>query len=224
MLVGYVRVFSADDRQTVDLQRDALVTAAVDHRHLHIAKASGARDGRPGLRRASQSFAVNVMSLAGSSKKGEASCPSDRCRRWRYPKSVPALRRLLLAHRHVAALICVAAFALKLMVPAGYMVSSDHGRIAITICSGVALPSMNMAMPGMHGDMADHGKSKEHGKPEIPCAFISLSAQALGAVDPILLIIAITFVISMGLRFIARPTIAALSHLRPPLRGPPATA
>ena len=70
MLVGYVRVSSADDRQTVDLQRDALVTAAVDHRHLHIAKASGARAGRPGLRLALQSFAVNVMSLAGSSKEG----------------------------------------------------------------------------------------------------------------------------------------------------------
>ena len=137
---------------------------------------------------------------------------------------MPALRRFLLAHRHVAALICVAAFALKLMVPAGYMVSSDHGRVAITICSGVAPQSMNMAIPGMHGDMADHGKSKEHGKPELPCAFVSLSAQALGAIDPILLIIAITFVISMGLRFIARPTIAAPSHLRPPLRGPPATA
>ncbi|RYM10744.1 recombinase family protein [Sphingobium cupriresistens] len=49
MLVGYMRVSSADDRQTVDLQRDALVAAGVDPRNLHTDKASGARDDRPGL-------------------------------------------------------------------------------------------------------------------------------------------------------------------------------
>ena len=50
MLVGYMRVSSADDRQSVDLQRDALLAAGVDGRHLHQDKASGARDDRPGLK------------------------------------------------------------------------------------------------------------------------------------------------------------------------------
>ena len=50
MLIGYMRVSSADDRQSVDLQRDALVAAGVDDRHLHTDKASGARDDRPGLK------------------------------------------------------------------------------------------------------------------------------------------------------------------------------
>jgi len=50
MLVGYMRVSSADDRQSVDLQRDALAAAGVDARHLHHDKASGARDDRPGLK------------------------------------------------------------------------------------------------------------------------------------------------------------------------------
>lgn len=49
MLVGYMRVSSADDRQLVDLQRDALVATGVDERHLFEDKASGARDDRPGL-------------------------------------------------------------------------------------------------------------------------------------------------------------------------------
>jgi hypothetical protein len=48
--VGYMRVSSADDRQSVDLQRDALVAAGVDERHLYKDKASGARDDRPGLK------------------------------------------------------------------------------------------------------------------------------------------------------------------------------
>ena len=49
MLVGYMRVSSSDDRQSVDLQRDALIAAGVDERHLYQDKASGARDDRPGL-------------------------------------------------------------------------------------------------------------------------------------------------------------------------------
>jgi DNA invertase Pin-like site-specific DNA recombinase len=47
--VGYLRVSSADERQSVDLQRDALLAAGVDPRQLHLDKASGARDDRPGL-------------------------------------------------------------------------------------------------------------------------------------------------------------------------------
>ncbi|WP_338421541.1 recombinase family protein [Acetobacter lambici] len=41
---------SADERQSVDLQRDALIAAGVDARHIHSDKASGARDDRPGLK------------------------------------------------------------------------------------------------------------------------------------------------------------------------------
>jgi DNA invertase Pin-like site-specific DNA recombinase len=49
MLVGYMRVSSESDRQTTDLQRDALLAAGVDGRHLFEDHASGAKDDRPGL-------------------------------------------------------------------------------------------------------------------------------------------------------------------------------
>jgi DNA invertase Pin-like site-specific DNA recombinase len=52
MLVGYMRVSSDSDRQTTDLQRDALLAAGVDERHLFSDKASGAKDDRPGLEKA----------------------------------------------------------------------------------------------------------------------------------------------------------------------------
>ena len=51
MLVGYMRVSSTEDRQSVSLQKDALIASGVDERHLHQDKASGARDDRPGLKR-----------------------------------------------------------------------------------------------------------------------------------------------------------------------------
>ena len=52
MFVGYVRVSSETDRQNFDLQRDALLAAGVDSRHLFEDRASGARADRPGLAQA----------------------------------------------------------------------------------------------------------------------------------------------------------------------------
>lgn len=49
MLVGYMRVSSDSDRQTTDLQRDALLAAGVDERNLFEDHASGTKDDRPGL-------------------------------------------------------------------------------------------------------------------------------------------------------------------------------
>ena len=43
MPIGYMRVSSDDVRRMVDLQRDALIAAGFDHRHLHAEKSSGAR-------------------------------------------------------------------------------------------------------------------------------------------------------------------------------------
>lgn len=47
-----MRVSSDSDRQTTDLQRDALLAAGVDSRHLFADHASGAKDDRPGLSQA----------------------------------------------------------------------------------------------------------------------------------------------------------------------------
>ena len=52
MLIGYMRVSSDSDRQSTDLQRDALLAAGVDARHLFEDHASGAKDDRTGLARA----------------------------------------------------------------------------------------------------------------------------------------------------------------------------
>ncbi len=49
MLVGYMRVSSDSDRQTTDLQRDALLAVGIDEQHLFEDHASGTKDNRPGL-------------------------------------------------------------------------------------------------------------------------------------------------------------------------------
>jgi DNA invertase Pin-like site-specific DNA recombinase len=52
MLVGYMRVSTDGDRQVLDLQRDALLAAGVDQRHLFEDHASGSRGERAGLAKA----------------------------------------------------------------------------------------------------------------------------------------------------------------------------
>jgi DNA invertase Pin-like site-specific DNA recombinase len=52
MLIGYMRVSTDGDRQVLDLQRDALLAAGVDERHLFEDRSSGSRGDRAGLARA----------------------------------------------------------------------------------------------------------------------------------------------------------------------------
>ena len=134
--------------------------------------------------------------------------------------SVHAVRHLL-AQRHLAVLICAATLLLKLLVPVGYMIDTDHGRITVTLCPGTAPRAMTMAMPGLHGDMPDHGGPKDHGKAETPCAFSGLSAAMLGAIDPVQLAALIAFVLALGLIATVPRAPSCPAYLRPPLRGPP---
>ncbi|WP_394652671.1 DUF2946 family protein [uncultured Sphingomonas sp.] len=129
--------------------------------------------------------------------------------------------RQILAQRHFAVLLCAATLLLKLLVPTGYMIDNGSGRMTVTICSGYGPATMTMDMPGMHGDMPDDGKSKDHGKAEMPCAFSGLSAAMLGSIDPVQLAALIVFILALGLMAIIPPAPLRPVYLRPPLRGPP---
>lgn len=131
--------------------------------------------------------------------------------------------RHLLAHRHLALIICAATLLLKLLVPTGYMIGADSGRITVSICSGTAPRTMMLEVPGLSGDTADHGApSTGDGKADMPCAFAGLSAAAVHPIDPIQLAALIAFVMAIGLAVTRFPAPARRAYLRPPLRGPPA--
>ncbi|WP_174297041.1 hypothetical protein, partial [Sphingomonas bacterium] len=129
-----------------------------------------------------------------------------------------AVRRLI-AQRHLAVLICAAALALRLLVPAGYMIGGHGSRLAIEPCSGLASMPMTMSEtgpgvgPGMGGDIPDHGGKdhgqKDHGgRAEMPCAFSGLSAASLAAADPVRLAALVAFVMAVRLRPAAPPAAA----------------
>ena len=134
-----------------------------------------------------------------------------------------ALRRLLLDHRQLAAWVLACALVMKILVPAGFMPVVSGGRVTIEICGGtvpvqtVMAPMMAMAMPGM----AHHSGKSDHQEREMPCAFSGLTAPSLAAVDPVLLAIAIAFIVGLVRHVRTAVSIAAQPYLRPPLRGPP---
>lgn len=49
MLIGYMRISKSDGSQTLDLQKDALISAGVDEKRLYQDMASGKKEARPGL-------------------------------------------------------------------------------------------------------------------------------------------------------------------------------
>ena len=135
------------------------------------------------------------------------------------------LARRLLAHRRLAALLCVAALLLKLVVPSGYMIGNHDGHLTIEVCSGMATAPAKMAMPHAmpHAmPMPSQGKPHDGAKPDQPCAFAGLSAAALGAVDAVLLAALIAFVMALAFAPATLPPPLRRVRLRPPLRGPPA--
>lgn len=115
-------------------------------------------------------------------------------------------------------LLCTAVLLLKLLVPSGYMVDTDHGRPFIGFCSGTGAP---MALPAVRESIPDPAAPKHHGKAELPCAFAGLSAAATGAIDPLQLVALIAFVMAVGVARVRLPAPDQPTFLRPPLRGPP---
>ena len=127
------------------------------------------------------------------------------------------LRRYFLRHRALAAWLVALALLMKVLVPTGYMLGMSDGSITVELCSGYG--PMTMSTPGM----AHHGGDKsDHGKAEQPCAFSGLSAPSLAAADPILLALALAFIIATAFRAPIPVLVQARAFLRPPTTGPPA--
>lgn len=132
-------------------------------------------------------------------------------------------RALIREHRHVAMALFALAFCIKAVVPAGFMVSASSDTVlAVSICSDATngLKQMQLVIPGKEqgGDHSDN--TKKDGQ----CAFAGLAKLAIGSADAILLALAFAFILVLGLAPTQRLPSRQFAHLRPPLRGPPATA
>lgn len=129
--------------------------------------------------------------------------------------------RAILMRRSQLALVCVVlAIALKAIVPAGYMISSETRVLTIAVChdaSGTGF-SRDVVVP-MKGDSGVPGKPAKG-----ECPYGALAMAGLGGADVALLALALAFVIALGFAPQSVPQTARPAFLRPPLRGPPALA
>jgi len=128
------------------------------------------------------------------------------------------LRRLLLSNRCWATTLLGLALLLKALMPAGYMTVANGKSITVEICSGTGPASVTLHIPTDGSDKGGKGTSSA----EQPCAFAGLGAQALAAVDPLILAAALAFAFIVALLFVDLRLPRHCEYLRPPLRGPPA--
>lgn len=129
-----------------------------------------------------------------------------------------ALRRLVLRHRHAAMLLLALALLAKMVVPVGYMPTVAGKTLTLAMCNGAEPVTISIPTDG-----GDNGKASHEAK-DSPCAFSALGAQALAATDPVVLAAALIFAFVFALFALPLPPLRRISHLRPPLRGPPAAA
>ena len=130
------------------------------------------------------------------------------------------LRILILNHRTLALLLLAMTLCVKALVPAGFMVDRKAMVLTVSICAdGLGTSTTQQMVIPMKPDSASHGS--DHGKPDGNCAFTSLGSGALAAVDPMLLAVALLFILSLGfVGVLQRRPLVAL-RLLPPAQGPP---
>jgi hypothetical protein len=132
-------------------------------------------------------------------------------------------RALIQDHRKLAMLLVFCALCMKALVPQGYMIGTSSMTLTVQLCtdgSGV-MKTQTIEIPVEKGTS---GKSKGHGKSDGTCAFSSLAMAGTSGADPIQLDLALGFILLLGFVAITSPQITAFTHIRPPLRGPPAAA
>lgn len=143
---------------------------------------------------------------------------------------MPRLRSLALKRPWQVALLLVAALAMRVLVPAGFMPVFADGTVSLALCSGFGpLAETPAAVPihgMMHGAQTEPGHTPDHDgdRMQSPCAFADLSLPVLGGADAILLAAMLAFAAVLAL--LRAPLFLAGAPVRrsPPSRGPPVLA
>lgn len=134
-----------------------------------------------------------------------------------------ALRTLILGNPRAAILALLLVLCMKALVPAGYMIETGAKTFTVTLCSDDSggKKTVEIAIPtDPSHDAGKDGEAKAGGK----CAFSPLSMAATGGADAPLLALAFAFILLLGLAPASSLPFGQVHYLRPPLRGPPATA
>ncbi len=136
-------------------------------------------------------------------------------------------RAFVLSHRAFAGVLIALALAMKALVPAGTMIAPQAHVLMVQICDGFGPAERTLAhavaIPVSEKGAARHdGGKAAHDAPA--CPYATLGLAGLGGGDPLLIALALVFMLAVAR---ARPVgraPRARAFLRPPLRAPPALA
>lgn len=134
-----------------------------------------------------------------------------------------AFRLFLRDCQHLALLLVAIALAMKALMPAGMMLGHAPGTKVLTVlvCADAQGGAYAKQIVVPHTGKSQSGE--ESGKKSQSCPWSALGMATLSGADAVLLALAFAFILTLGLRD-ARPPQRRREYLRPPLRGPPATA
>jgi len=130
------------------------------------------------------------------------------------------LRIIARKHANWALLFVMLALALKAAVPAGFMLTSANNTITVAICadaSGDDIPRKIVIPTSPTPPQSKHAGDQTGGT----CSWAASGLGVISSVAP-LIVLALVFILLLGLAPIAPPAPRAVFRLRPPLRGPPA--
>ena len=131
------------------------------------------------------------------------------------------MRAFTREHRWLALWLVLAALAMKALIPGGFMLAAQDKVITVQLCDDTGAGHLTTQLvipmkPGSATGTADHAKGA--------CPYSSITHASLGGADPLLLALALAFILALG--FLPPPPRlpAPTAYLRPPLRGPPTFA
>lgn len=130
-----------------------------------------------------------------------------------------SLRTTLKRHRALALLVVMAALCMKIVVPTGFMIGQNSNVLTVQLCAdslGHAVAA-KIVIP-LKGKSSDSSGKQAKGE----CPFASLSMASMTGADAALLALALAFILALGFAPTRTTHPERVSHLRPPLRGPPA--
>ena len=144
-------------------------------------------------------------------------------------RTMHGIRAFCLGHRRLAAFAVALALCMKVLLPAGFMLSSSFDGssdrvLTLTVChtgsEGPAVANVTLPLDGKAQGNGVQGKDLQ-GKADGHCPYSSLTMTALGGASAPLLAIALAVILALGLAPVRRLPFGPIAHLRPPLRGPP---
>lgn len=137
------------------------------------------------------------------------------------------LRAFFCDRGRLALILLALAIAVRALIPSGYMLSGGMlgggaQVLTVQICADAqsGMQTRHIILPSKDGS-AKAGSPEAHDASAKPCAWSSAGLDSTSPVDPILLALALLFILAVGYLAVSSPRVAQAAFLRPPLRGPP---